>query len=38
MDASVDRAVSEGLIPQGSDVLDLTLELINQKKLLNDKF
>lgn len=38
MDASVDRAVANGIIAPGSDVLDLTLELINQKKLLNDKF
>ena len=32
MDASVDNAVADGVITQGSDVLDLVLESINQKK------
>ena len=32
MDGTVDAMVSSGLLPAGSDVLDLTLELINQKK------
>ena len=32
MDGTVDAMVSSGLLPAGSDVLDFTLELINQKK------
>ena len=32
MDVTVDQAVKNGLIEEGSDILDLVLQLINQKK------